>query len=131
MTQVKTDLSNLPIQELCERINFCLLASTKLKDDCLVSFCSIAADEFDYSFDKQILFQTCWNIYSWLRQSMRLLMFLRFNPKNVILVDLDKLQLCKLIKLLKQQLSVVYSFYPQEYIEIERYLEVFYLMSQE
>ncbi|MGB3654313.1 MAG: hypothetical protein WBA41_24320 [Rivularia sp. (in: cyanobacteria)] len=46
------------------------------------------------------------------------LMFLKFNIENVIVVDLNKVQLEKLIDSLKEELLVVYSFYPKEYIEI-------------
>ncbi|WP_414620838.1 hypothetical protein [Calothrix sp. CCY 0018] len=131
MTQIKTDISDLPTRELCRRIDNCLEASTKLNDDCLLSFCSITADELDYDVDWYLFFQSCWNIYSWLRQSMKCLIFLRFKPNNIILFDLDRIQLYDLINKLKEQLLIVYSFYPEEYDEVERYLEVFYLMSQE
>lgn len=128
MTQITVDLSNLTNKELCERINNCLLASTKLNDDCLLSFCRIVTDEFEFDVDRELLFKTCWNIYSWLRQSMEHLMFFKFNSKNVIVVDLNKVQLDKLTDYLKEKLLIVYSFYPLEYIEVERYLEVFRLM---
>lgn len=131
MTQITTDLSNLTNKEICEKINNCLLASTKLNNDCLLSFCSIVTEEFEFDVDRELLFQTCWNIYSWLRQSMKHLIFLKFNIENVIVVDLNKVQLGKLIDSLKEELLVVYSFYPKEYTEVERYLEVFRLMTQE
>ena len=59
MEQVKTDLSNLPTKELCERIDNCLLASEKFNDDCLLSFCYITVDQLDCDVDKQLLFHTC------------------------------------------------------------------------
>lgn len=131
MAVIQTDLSNLTTEELCQRVDNCSLACTKLNDDCILSFCAIISEESNFDVDKQLLFKTCWNIYSWLRQSMRNLMFLRFNYDDIILVDLDSDKLYKLIELLKEELLIVYSFYPLEYIEIKRYLEVFYLMSKE
>ena len=131
MAVIQTDLSNLTTEELCQRVDNCSLACTKLNDDCILSICAIISEESNFDVDKQLLFKTCWNIYSWLRQSMRNLMFLRFNYDDIILVDLDSDKLYKLIELLKEELLIVYSFYPLEYIEIKRYLEVFYLMSKE
>lgn len=86
MIVIETDLSNLTTKELCEKIENCLLASTKLNDDCLISFCNIVVEELNVNADKELLFKTCWNIYSWLRQSMEKLIFLKFNSNNIILV---------------------------------------------
>lgn len=131
MTVIQTDLSNLITEELCQKIDNCSQACVKLNDDCILSFCAIISEQSNFDVDKQLLLETCWNIYSWLRQSMKHLMFLSFSYSDVILVDLDRDKLYELINLLKKQLVIVYSFYPLEFIEIERYLEAFYLMAKE